>query len=126
LYYRDLGLPIHDYLVTRGKGYAAFAKMGANFKHEHQFVKNCHERIDALRTLQCLRFYHREPQHAPGNLRRLLTALAGQVDLDPECPDFDVQTDKVADLDHLRHRLFALGNKLQQHFMVQWDCAANW
>lgn len=104
LYDRDVPTPIDEYLNQHG-GRVVFAKLRRNHTSRARFIRACHEWLDGLRTLQCLRWHLNryggqiEPLH---NLDRLLTAL-GEAAM-----GVDLAKDPIPHLLALRDRLFAL------------------
>lgn len=116
-------LPIDAFLRQRLKGYTAFDRMRRNFGRPDLFVKACHERLDGLRTLQCLRFYHQHrgsPTRAEESIQDLLERLGK--------PSFPVTFDleQLKTLASLRDRLYEYEAEFQRNFMRAWDPRARW
>ena len=113
-------LPIDHFLGRRLGGGEAFARMRRNFKDRERFIRACHDRIDGLRTLQYLRWYH---QNHPAVSRQTTLAklLAVPTDAIPELSPAHIPA-----LDRLRDRLAGLEEDAKQATMINWDHRAVW
>ncbi len=122
-HHEPVALPIHDFIQARMNGYHAFENMRRNFSQTHRFVKACHEKLDGLRTLQFLRFYH---EHHPGtshgqdNLDNLLDKL-GKPRLGLRFTEENIEV-----LEEVRNLLAGYEAENQQRFMAGWDHKARW
>jgi len=125
LFRGSVDLPIQDFLDDRLGGAAPFERMRRNFPDEARFVRACHERFDALRTLQCLRFYAAR-DNPPADPQTNLNALLARLDKPPATIDFHPDTADIAALDGLRDRLAGYEADFQRAFMATWDNQARW
>ncbi len=117
-------LPIHEFLEARLGGEKPFDKMRRTFPDEARFVRACHDRLDGLRTLQCLRFYaDREPASDPQTCVNDLLARLGRP---PLSLSFALATAAPAELDRARDALAAIEAECQRAFMTAWDPRAAW
>ena len=116
-------LPIQDFVEAQMGGCGVFDRMRRNFGDCGRFVKACHEKLDALRYLQFLRF-HRErsgPEPTPSeNLQALLSSIGKPV------RGIRFELDHLDELAQTRDLLFLYESELQQRFMDRWDHRAQW
>ncbi len=123
LYREPQLLPIDAFLHERLGGCAPFDRMRRNFGKVDLFVKACHERLDGLRTLQCLRFYHgrqRDPLQAEDAIAGLLSRL-GKPDAVPP-----LDSAHIEEVKRLRGRLCEYEEQYRRNFMRTWDPRARW
>ena len=117
-----MDLPIDGFIREQMKGYDAFEKMRRNFPRTELFVKACHEKLDGLRTLQFLRYYHERYGGSHGS--DALGSLLKQFGDSPGPVIFSAA--HLPKLVRLRQRLAALEAEYQQNFMSCWDHRAKW
>jgi len=81
-----------------------YQKLKSNSKTEAQLQKFCHEKFDALRTLQYLKSKHAETsQSDERNLKENLRQFNISIDLPS---DFSFETAKIEFLDEIRNKLY--------------------
>ncbi|MDJ0836315.1 MAG: glycosyltransferase family 2 protein [Acidobacteriota bacterium] len=120
LHTQDIDLPVGDFLEERLGGYEPFVRMRRNHRNPEAFVRACHERFDALRILQFLRYDHaRRPYAGEGAGLNELLALTGR-------PRMDYREDDIAGLEMVRDVLFEYESNAQKAFMEQWDVRQHW
>ena len=123
LYEGGTALAIDDFIVERMKGYRAFDRIRKNFAREDLFVKACHERLDALKTLQFLKFFaEREPANTSDleNLAKLMKRLGRRIT--PVA--FDIE--HLGGLNEIRNTLAECEADYQKEYMAKWDFKAKW
>lgn len=123
LYQQALELPMKHFINARMRGMTAFDKMRANYKKPDRFLKACHEKLDALRILQFLRFdrqVHGPQASLAENFEHLLNGLGKPIVI----PNFEHQD--IQALNSVRDRLCLYERQLQQQFMADWRLDAKW
>lgn len=123
LHQSDLSLPIQSFIDQKMGGSVAFDRMRRNFKsNQMRFIKACHEKIDALKTLQFLR--HDREQNGGQSPQQELNNLLNKLQQPPAQMVF--QSSQIRELDLLRDRLAKLEADFQKEHMNQWDLSASW
>ncbi len=119
----DIELPLGEFVQQRLKGYQSFINIRRNCSSQAQFVKACHEKVDALRTLQYLRFYHQNRDPCAVDMENIndLLARLGEAPV-----SFAPQTVSSIELDRIRNTLLACESRIQREFMQRWDNNARW
>lgn len=123
LYRGPLRLACHEFLTAQWGGDAAFDRMRRNAKDEATFIRACHTRLDALRTLQFLRFCRQHATHrcsAEAELHHLLERL------DHPVRELKFKIESIAALERLRRELFELESSFQKRYMNSWNHRAAW
>ena len=100
LYDREVALPIDEFLETRLKGRETFKKIRRNYRSRSLFVRACHGFFDGLRSLQFLRWFHRD---RPTNPQHELQSLGERLSL--KIPAVRFGPDQVPVLNNIRDQL---------------------
>ncbi len=122
LYKQDCTLPWGSFVERLG-GYSAFSRMRRNSKDESHFRRLCHQKFDALKTLQYLRWRRANDTQIESdevNLRQLSGRLGSDL---PHCQLAD---GCLEDLDKMRQALVTHESIMQQSFMNKWSYTTNW
>ena len=100
LFENDCVTPVDDFLYSIFSNQNVWQPLRNNFKTEPQFIRACHQKIDGLRTLQCLRFYEKENDDSK-NLIKNIRFHCGI-----ELAEFQFENSSVETLNIIRNRLF--------------------
>lgn len=119
LYNDDVDLAIGPFIERVG-GLSAFARMRNNASTPHQFIRFCHQKFDALKTLQFLR--SQQPPDASDHA----SLCAWSHWLAADLPDVDPQTSDLEAVNDLRQGLRLLESHQQRDFMARWDPQRRW
>jgi hypothetical protein len=100
LFENDCPTPVDDFLNNIFPNQNVWAPLRNNFKTEQQFVKACHQKIDGLRTLQCLRFFEKKSDDNENLTKNL------RCHCNIKLTDFHFEKSPVETLDAVRNHLF--------------------
>ena len=114
LYTDDIDTELGLFLDRIG-GLETFRRIRNNVSDVDHFVRSCHQKFDALRTLQFLKFLNTTPKSD-------FEALSEMEQIDA-C---DPSTDALPKLERTRSQLAQLEASYQRAFMTHWDNRAKW
>jgi len=121
LFRAEVSLPIDAFLEAHLGGRQPFARMRRNLPDRAHFVRACHERFDALRTLQFLRF---DREDDPPSDTEALADLLAREGRPP--PRIELEGAGLEALALVREELCLLESAYQRRHIAAWDRSARW
>jgi len=108
LFNNDCPTPIDEFLNRVFPSQNIWQPLRNNFKTEQQFIKASHQKIDGLRTLQCLRFFEKENN----NNKNLIINLRFHCNI--KLKVFYFEKSPIELLNKIRNHLFEKENEIRK------------